>query len=103
MEIVSYLLATKTSIGIGIANNSTVSNTCKLIKMIGGSKHSYHMPYSTNFWQRKNLGKFGESLVVCQILPSTNLTISCDIKESKQTGIHQSVPPSKIYTIQYIA
>ena len=31
------LLANKTSIGIGIANNSTVSNTCKLIKMIGGS------------------------------------------------------------------
>ena len=40
MEIVSYLLATKTSIGIGITNNSTVSNTRKLIKMIGGSKHT---------------------------------------------------------------
>ena len=55
MEIVSYLLATKTSIGIGIANNSTVSNTCKLIKIIGGSKHIYYMPYSTNFWRRKTL------------------------------------------------
>ena len=56
MEIVSYLLATKTSIGIGITNNGTVSNTCKLIKMIGGSKHSYHILYSTNFWQRKTFG-----------------------------------------------
>ena len=35
----------------------------------------------------ENLGKFGELLVIRQIL-----TMSCDVnKESKQTGIHQSL------------
>ena len=40
----------------------------------------------------KNLGKFGESLVVHQIL-----TMSCDIhKENKQAGIHQSFTHQKV-------
>ena len=40
----------------------------------------------------KNFGKFGESLVVYQIL-----TMFCDIyKESKQAGIHQSFTHQKV-------
>ena len=47
------------------------------------------------FLVEENLGKLGESLVVCQILPSKFKQCLMTNKDSKQTRIHQNFTHQK--------
>ena len=58
---------------------------------------SHTVLYSTDVWQRKNVGEFGESLLG----DSPNFTLKINdvhYKESKQAGIHRSFTRQMLLT-----